>query len=879
MIGRTLAHYQITEKLGAGGMGEVWRARDTRLNRDVALKFLPAAFAQDPERLARFEREAHVLAQLNHQNIAAIHGFEHDSQEGLCYLVLEYVPGQTLPCPAPLEDALPILHQLIDALEEAHETGIVHRDLKPANIKITPEGKLKVLDFGLAKALADEPPGEVASNSPTLAASALTRGAMLLGTAAYMSPEQARGKRADKRSDIFAFGSVLYEMLAGKQAFGGETISDSLAAILTKEPDRSLLPEATPAGIRRLLDRCLEKDLKRRLRDIGEARVILEETEAGTGGLPRPRGAAPLAWSLAAAATLAAAVLAVILFREKPPPPPPTTRFQVSPLEKATSVEYPSISPDGRRLAFVATVEGKTLLYLRPLDSLAAQALTGTDDAAFPFWSPDSKFLAFFTQGKLKKVDVSGGPPQTLCNAETPGRGGAWNHEGVILFGAGARAPLLRVPAAGGAPAPVTTLDSATELAHRWPHFLPDGRGFLYWLNAADREKRAVVVASLDDKPGSKDRKRLLAGESMAVYSAGHLLFDREGTLMAQPFDAAKLEFRGDAFPFIQEVAILGGSQGWAAFSASPGGTLAYRTGGREAKSQLAWFDRTGKELERLGQPEEQGGLRLSPDGKRVAVHRRGPQGTYDLWLLEPARDTSTRFTFHAAGDIGAVWSPDGSRVVFASNRDGQYSLYQKLSSGSTNEELLLKTGEGKFPNDCSADGRFVLYQSLHPKTASDLWALPLDGDRKPLPVVQTESQEVQGQFSPGPEGARWIAYQSNASALDQIYVQAFPKPSGKFQVSTNGGVRPRWRRDGKELFYLTPDRKLMAVGVKVTATTFEAGRPRELFQTRAASASSVSSVYDVTADGQRFLIDTAVEAEGAPPITVVTNWAADGKR
>ncbi len=874
MTGRTLAHYQVLEKLGQGGMGEVYRARDTKLARDVALKFLPEAFARDPERLARFEREARVLASLNHTNIAAIYGFE--NVDGVPFLVLEYVPGPTLAelvakGPVTHDTSLAICNHVSRALEAAHEKGIVHRDLKPANVKVTPEDKVKVLDFGLAKALVEEPSGD-AAHSPTMSALA-TRAGTILGTAAYMSPEQVRGKPLDKRADIWAFGCLLYELLTGQQAYGGETISDTMVAILSREPDWAALPADVGPGVVRLLRRCLERDRDRRLRDIGDSQIFLEDRSLPVAAHkevsePRPSRSG-WSWLVAAVTTVALLALAVIHFRERPPAAP-TTRFQVPPPDKSTSNDYPSISPDGRRLAFVATVEGKSLLWVRPLESLAAQPLVGTEEATFPFWSPDSRFLAFFAQNKLKKVDVTGGPPQTLCNAEGTGRGGTWNRDGTIVFGAGARDRLRRVPAAGGAPAPITTLDSQTELSHRWPQFLPDGRHFLYWLYTTDREKSAVVLATLDDKPDSKDRKRLLARGSLTVYSAGHMLFEREETLMAQLFDASRLEFRGEPFPVAQQVGQQVGSQGWWAFSASPDGTLAYRTGGG-AKSQLAWFDRAGKELGRLGQPEEQTNPRLSPDQKRVAVGRRESQAAPDIWLLDLTRETSTRFTFHPAIDGFPLWSPDGGRIVFASGREGPYNLYQKVSSGAANEEPLLKSNETKNPTDWSSDGRFLLYQAIGAKTAYDLWALPLDGDRKPFPVLQTEFSETLGQFSPD---GRWIAYQSTESGTAHVYVQGFPKSGGKFQVSTTGGGRPRWRRDGKELYYLSTDRKMMAVDVKATAATFEVGRPRELFQTRAATTPFYIHNYDVAADGQRFLINTALEAEGPPPMTVVMNWA-----
>ncbi|HTK74012.1 MAG TPA: protein kinase, partial [Gemmataceae bacterium] len=713
--------------------------------------------------------------------------------------------------------------------------------------------------------------------SPTLTLGA-TRAGVILGTAAYMSPEQAAGKPVDKRADIWSFGVVLWEMLTARKLFDGETVSHTLADVLRAAIDFDQVPRGVPVAIRHLLQRCLDRDVKRRLRDIGEARVQIESYLTNSGPASQPAATASSASSLAIGASIAAAALLVALgalsliyFRETPPAAP-TTRFQVPPPEKATAVEYPTISPDGRRLAFVAIVAGKTLLWVRPLDSLGSQSLPGTEDAASPFWSPDSRFLAFFSRGKLKKIDVSGGPPLTLCSADGLARGGTWSGDGTILFEAGP-GPIRRVPAAGGAPAPVTTLNPATEVSHNWPQFLPDGRHFLYWLYTrdADREQSAVIIGSLDDKPNSTERRRLVAGDSMAVYSAGYVLFARDAVLMAQPFDAGRLQWRGEPFPVVQQVGQVVARNGWRAFSVSSDGTLAYLAGAGP-KTQLAWFDRTGTEVGRLGQPEDQLAPRLSPDEKRVAVARRGAQGQVDIWLLELARETSTRFiSFQPAINSVPVWSPDGGRIVFNSNRDGAFDLFQKASSGAGTEQPLLKSKDSKLPTDWSSDGRSILYQTQHPKTGYDLWVLPLEGDRKPVPVVQTEFNEMNGQFSPD---NRWIAYQSDESTLSQIYVQAFPNSSGTVPVSTNGGSRPRWRRDGKELFYIGPDRKLMAVEVKATATTFETGRPRELFQTRVANAFVVPT-YDVNADGQRFLINTALdEAEGPAPMTVVMNWA-----
>ncbi len=929
--GTRLGAFEVAELLGAGGMGEVYRARDTRLGRDVAIKVLPEDFAHDPERLARFRREAQLLASLNHPNIAAIYGLE--EQDGLRYLVLEYVPGQTLaerigtsapaggrtrgsaptgaagpggphgrgapmcapsagrtrrfaPTPLPVDEALEICKQIAEALEAAHEKGIIHRDLKPANVKVTPEGKVKVLDFGLAKAF--EPEGSAAdlSQSPTISAVA-SRAGVILGTAAYMSPEQARGKAVDKRTDIWAFGCVLYETLTGKAAFGADTITDTIAAIIKNEPEWSALPAETPAAVRTLLRRCLQKDPRERLRAAGDALLELKQPPAAEAILPpRAAGARPRAmvWAITATAALATAIallLALVHFREAPPEQR-LIKLTLLPPDK-TSFGAIAVSPDGRRVAFTATdASGKTQLWVRPLDALAAQPLAGTEGARHPFWSPDSRWIGFSAEGKLQKIEAAGGPPQRLASA--PPYGGAWSRDGVIVFAPSFNSPLMEVPAAGGEPKPVTQMDaSRQEISHRWPQFLPDGRHFLYFIHSGQPERQGIYLGSLDSKEmGAKEKTRLLATDSSAAYAGpGYLLFVRERALMAQRFDTGKLELSGEAFPVAEPVGVGAGTRR-ARFSVSESGVLVYDSIG--GGNQLVWLDRSGKPLETLGPPGLYWSVDLSPDGRRVAASRTDPQtGSIDIWLFDLARNSSSRFTFHPANEGTSVWSPDGRRIAFFSSRDGPLNLYQKPASGAGEEELLLKTNANKYPTDWSRDGRFLLYTGFDPKTRADLWVLPLsaepkNAERKPMLFLRTEFVERNGRFSPD---GKWVAYESDESGRFEIYVRAFspgqPGSGGKWPVSTGGGVEHCWRRDGKELFYLAPDRKLMAVQVKAGAG-FQAGIPRPLFQTRVAGFSFLGR-YAVTADGQRFLISSEAEGAAGEPATVILNWPAALKK
>ena len=866
--GARVGPYEILSALGAGGMGEVYRARDPKLGRDVALKVLPTAFALDPDRIARFKREAQVLASINHPNIAAIYGFE-DSDSAHA-LVLELVEGPTVADriaqgPIPLEETLRIARQIADALEAAHEQGIIHRDLKPANIKLRPDGTVKVLDFGLAKVL--EPTSAIgidAMASPTVTSPAMTGMGVFLGTAAYMSPEQARGMAADKRSDIWAFGCVLYEMLSGERLFRGETITDVLAAVVNSEPDWSRVPLRT----RRLLRACVEKEPRRRLQAISDAWLVLDETAPESH---MAHSSHRVAWLSTLVVALVAAAALWMLWRQPVleerqlhfhVDPPPGTRF---PGVAGGS----SISPDGRAVAFVAASDERTL-WIRRLDSLTSDQLPGTTGAEFPFWAPDGRSVGFFADGKLKKIEISGGRPVVIAAAPNP-RGGTWAADGTIVF-----SPLVgtlhQVVASGGTPTPITTLDiSNGENAHRWPQFLPGGRRFLYWVRSSKPNRTGVYLGSLD-RP--HDKVFVVESLSAAAYSPprgkepGYLLRVRENVLVGQPFDPERAQVSGQPVPIVgaQGVGTVGAINR-SLFSVSNEGTLLFS--GADDKYQLVWFNRNGKALSTVGKPDRYAAVRISPDGNRAAISVVNSSGQRDIWVMELARGLPNRLTYDSG--FVPVWSPDGHRIAY--HDVVQTRLFVIAASGGDRQTMM--EAPAVYINDWSPDGRLLIYTQISTTTLDDLWVVPTSGDRIPVPVLVTPFNELHGQFSPD---GKWIAYTSNESGQEEIHVRSMPA-TGSTRVSTSGGSFARWRTDGKELFYRSPDGRLMAVSVATVAEGLQFGSPAALMQL-AEPLGRFTYPYDVAPNGDKILALTPAASEhNATPLTVIVNWEAGLKR
>jgi len=865
--GVELGIYRIIGPLDSGAMGEVYRARDRRLARDVAVKVLPAALSSDAERVARLEREARLLAALNHPHIATIHSLE--VGDGLCALVMELIEGPTLAehlasGTLTINRALEIAHQIASALEAAHERGIIHRDLKPANIKLTAAGAVKILDFGLARAIGPEPhiEGEPA---------AAIREGLIAGTPAYMSPEQARGERLDQRADIWAFGCVLYEMLARRRPFGRATIPETIEAILEGHPDWQELPATVPAGIRRVLRRCLEPDPTRRLHHIADARIEIEDA-AANGAVDEPpasRGSRQLEWLLAGLAAVFAIGFAVLFLRPIPGAPDVrivdiTTTWTFDPLSFA-------LSPDGRRLAFVGDYQGQPTLWVRSLDAAEARPLPGTQGARRPFWSPDSRSIGFFAFTELKRIDTRGGAPRPITEI-IAGTAGAWGTGGKILFSgimsrtiSPSPTGLLQVNEEGG-PSGIATRPPTPSVWHRYPQFLPGARRFLFFSDGTSDE-RGVYLGSLD----STDATRLVASDSQAAYLAPHwLLFVRRGTLLAQRFDIDRRLIIGDAVMVAESVAwdpISGG----AAISTSDTNVIAYRSD-RGPSTQLEWFDRSGNTLGLFGTSEGPGlsNPRLSPDGRRV-IGERTVNNETALWLADPTHQVLFARTTDQSMARYPVWSRSGDRIAFASVRGGSMKFSTRSSAGAGQEEGLFETAPGRALSDWSPDGRFLLFFGPDPKTGTDLWVLSTDTHVAKL-FLSTAANEMWGQFSPD---GRWIAYQSNETGRFEIYVRPFPGPGGPIPISTAGGIYTRWSRDGNELYYLGPDATMMAVRIHRTPTTISADTPVRLFKTRRVGGGvnviGYGHQYDVAPDG-RFLINVEPESN-LRPITLVMNW------
>ena len=892
MIGATIGSYEVTGKLGEGGMGEVWRARDEKLGRDVALKLLPEQVEADSERLSRFEREAKVLASLNHPNIAHLYGLETAQRvrsgadgHAVTFLVMELVEGEDLSQrierePVPVDEAIPIALQMAQALEAAHERGIVHRDLKPSNVKLRPDGTVKVLDFGLAKAWESDDGDPVISLSPTITKNQTAAG-VILGTAAYMSPDQARGKPVDRRADIWAYGVVLWEMLTGRKLFEGDTVTDVLASVLKETPDLEALPDSVPVPLRRLVARCLEKDPRRRLQAIGEARIVLEgpmdeppeEAASSTGASDAPPTRSVRLWQAAAALLLiAAAAFAWLALRSTPQtrqviradiPAPDGTAFDLDPGGPGAV----AVSPDGTQMVFSARDEaGQILLWVRRLSDSSARPLPGTEDGAYPFWSPNGRSIAFFSgDAKLRRVDVAGGPPVTICPAPN-GKGGSWSDDGRILFTPAHNTPIQVVDAAGGEPRDATELREG-ETGHRFPVWLSDGR-FLYLARArAGEEADRIRVGSVE---GSDDDRELLAAASNAVPVSGRLLFIREGNLMAQPFDTTSAKLMGDAVPIADDILYISGAR-LGVFSASRNGVLVFQGGSVDTETELVWFDREGTEIDQLGDGVRHRDIQLSPDGRFAAAEILDDQsGASDVWVYDLARRLRTRFTFDPTMDWWPVWSPDGSRLAFSSIRDGSNNLWVKEVGGADEEQLLFKDDEAELGAAAwSPDGRHLVFARFNTQDW-DIYALDLESDEATA-VIASSFREWLPELSPD---GRWLAYASTESGRPEVYVTTFPDPGRRWQVSTAGGEFPRWGGDGSELFFVAPDGHLMAAEIDGRSDTLIVGELESLFSWP--RASGFRYPYAVASGDDRFLVNRAVSSEQAFPLTLVYNWDAE---
>jgi Tol biopolymer transport system component/predicted Ser/Thr protein kinase len=900
MIGSSFSHFRVTSKLGEGGMGEVWQAEDTKLGRNVALKVLPEEFAREPERLARFEREARVLASLSHTNIAGIHGLE--EADGKRFLVMELIDGETLAervqrGQMPVEEAVRVALQIAEAVESAHEKGVIHRDLKPANVKITTEGQVKVLDFGLAKALAPEPlSGEGAvqdlSMSPTLT-QAMTGMGVLLGTAGYMSPEQARGKPVDRRADIWAFGCILYEMLTGKRLFEGETATDVIGAVVHKEPDLEELSPRVPKRIRKLMERCLQKEASRRLQSIGDARIALQEWLENPEAEPAPGPAAQQSWRrwlpglTAAAGFLVGGIAVAVLTGGETSPSEPVRRFDVQIADSVLDWSLGSsvvLSPDSKYLAYVEGGGNDSTLFLRPLDQFEGHRVaggTGSEAAYHPFFSPDGQWLGYVTPSSMKKVSVTGGAPITLCQVDRS-RGASWGPDGTIVFAASSDSGLSIVPATGGEPQVLTTLDEAAgEVSHRWPQWLPGGRRVLFTAGTDSADFSSASLVVLDVQSG--ERTIIHRGGFYGRYvPTGHVLYVNDGTVFALPFDLGKLRATGTQFPVLEGIE-ADQVHGSAQYDVADTGLLAYLPAVADLRPfSIVRVDQNQRSVNLWQEPGVFGTPRLSPDGDRLALGVLR-DGNWDIWVYDLERGVATRITFGPGYDADPVWSPDGRWLAFSSDRTGDFTVFRKRADGSGQAEQLFDPEllASPFPCSWSPDGKWLAVNPTGPG-GNDLWVVPVDGEGEAEEWMTTPYAEVFPAFSPN---GRWIAYQSDESGRMEVYVGSFPGGGGKWQISDEGGSQAVWARDGRRLYYRT-DEGVMVVDVDGSGETFRAGKPRPAITGNYVGGLSGVQAgnyffpdYDVAPDGSFVLFSGDAMPEGVTTAKLVTGWFSELER
>ncbi len=896
MIGRTIGPYEVSELIGRGGMGEVYKGHDTKLGREVALKVLPSELSKDPDRLARFEREARVLASLQHQNIAAIYGLE--DVDGQPVLAMELAMGEDLSTrllagALPLNEIEKIARQLAKGMEFAHENGIVHRDLKPANVKVAGDGQVKILDFGLARAFAAETSGDSGPGSafnPTIT-QALTGVGTVLGTPAYMSPEQARGYEVDRRSDIWAFGVILYEMLTGTRLFEGETATDTLAAILHKEPDWDAIPEEAPNLLVQICQRCLVKDPEQRLRDIGEARVALEGSTTSVLGLTTdslkkielPEYSARSAkrpWMVAAGLVLALAAVAYLGFTGTIGPKPVPTQVVRSTVNlpdgfsldlNPASPGPVKVSPDGRHLAFTATDSGgATMLHVRSLDDPEPKVIPGTAAAAYPFWSPDSRSLAFFTDGNnLNRVDIAGGPVVTICKADN-GKGGSWGENGSILFSPNHVSPIHSVSADGGTPQPVTDLKKDTEVrSHRFPVWLPGGTHFMYIAvsrsgSGVGRVDSFLRLASID---GTESRD-LMPCQSSVVYAGGQILTVHDNILMARPFSLADLEFTGPSRPICDEVMAVPAAH-LSVMSAVDSGVLAFATGGSDfGNSQLFLMDRDGQNNVPLGDPLMTLGLSLSPDGKLVALSMPDPQvGTFDIWVLEIERNLLTRLTFETENEMGPIYSPDGRQIVFSSDVRGRSGIYIKSVSGAGASELQFESQSDCYPSDWSPDGTTISYNEVDSTGLVSIGLLNVGPEGGTKKFRENSFNQLQAVFSPD---GRWLAYNSNETGAAEVFVESIAPGGGRWRVSSEGGLAPKWSATGDRLYFKNPGGDLLAAEITISNDGIRFGRTTTIVQ--GLEVGGFPGYSEDRNDGRLLVLKTA-PSRGNSTISLITGW------